>query len=311
MRRRPARAAETAAPDPVTALGAGGFAGRRADRLVASVARGAAVPPSVVAVEGLACRGGVLVAAGRDIAEECAVALSYNRVSHAVMMASPADLEDFALGFSLNEGILASAAQVEELEVVVVGDGPEGGIELRMWIDPARMGALETRRRRMAGPSGCGLCGLESLSDAVRPPPRVGEGRVVSVGEVFAAAASLGPAQVLNHATRAVHAAGFWRPGAGLVALREDVGRHNALDKLAGALARAGEAAGDGVLLMTSRVSVELVQKAAVLGAGVLVAVSAPTALALRVAEAAGITVVGVARPDGFEVFTHHRRVRG
>ena len=284
---------------------AGGVAG--AGRLVASTARGAGLPPPVVAVAGVACRGGVLVAGGRDIAEECAVALSYNRVSHAVMMASPADLEDFALGFSLNEGILGGAEQIEELEVVVA----DGGIELRMWIDPARMGVLDKRRRRMAGPSGCGLCGLESLSDAVRPPPLVGEGRAVRIEDVFEAAASLYPAQVLNHATRAVHAAGFWRPGAGLVAVREDVGRHNALDKLAGALARAGEDASAGVLLMTSRVSVELVQKAAVLGATILVAVSAPTALALRVAEAAGITVVGVARQDGFEVFTHPWRVEG
>ncbi|MGI3778420.1 MAG: formate dehydrogenase accessory sulfurtransferase FdhD [Janthinobacterium lividum] len=297
---------EAAVPDAVPGPDsrAGGVAG--AGRLVASTARGAGLPPPVVAVAGVACRGGVLVAGGRDIAEECAVALSYNRVSHAVMMASPADLEDFALGFSLNEGILGGAEQIEELEVVVA----DGGIELRMWIDPARMGVLDRRRRRMAGPSGCGLCGLESLSDAVRPPPRVGEGRAVRVEDVFAAAASLYPAQVLNHATRAVHAAGFWRPGAGLVAVREDVGRHNALDKLAGALARAGEDASAGVLLMTSRVSVELVQKAAVLGATILVAVSAPTALALRVAEAAGITVVGVARQDGFEVFTHPWRVR-
>ncbi len=298
-------------PDLAAAGAFGRVAASGADRLVASVARGGAVPPALVAVAGLACRGGVLAAGSRDIAEECAVALSYNRVSHAVMMASPADLEDFALGFSLSEGILEDAGQVEELEVVVADGESGGGIELRMWIDPARMGALEKRRRRMAGPSGCGLCGLESLSDAVRPPPRVGEGRSVRVADVFAAAASLYPAQVLNHATRAVHAAGFWRPGAGLVAVREDVGRHNALDKLAGALARAGEAAADGVLLMTSRVSVELVQKAAVLGASVLVAVSAPTALALRVAEAAGITVVGVARQDGFEVFTHPWRVVG
>ncbi|MGI4977132.1 MAG: formate dehydrogenase accessory sulfurtransferase FdhD [Janthinobacterium lividum] len=293
---------EAAVPD-IAPGRAGGVSG--ADRLVASTARGAGLPPPVVAVAGVACRGGVLVAGGRDIAEECAVALSYNRVSHAVMMASPSDLEDFALGFSLNEGILGGAEQIEELEVVVA----DGGIELRMWIDPARMGVLDKRRRRMAGPSGCGLCGLESLSDAVRPPPRVGEGQAVRVDDVFAAAASLYPAQVLNHATRAVHAAGFWRPGAGLVAVREDVGRHNALDKLAGALARAGEDASAGVLLMTSRVSVELVQKAAVLGATILVAVSAPTGLALRVAEAAGITVVGVARQDGFEVFTHPWRI--
>ncbi len=305
MRRAPARVPDTAEPGttPAWETGTGGVSGT--DRLVASSARGAGLPPPVVPVASVACRGGVLVVGGRDIAEECAVALSYNRVSHAVMMASPADLEDFALGFSLNEGILGGPEQIDELEVVVA----DGGIELRMWIDPALMGVLDKRRRRMAGPSGCGLCGLESLSDAVRPPPRVGEGRAVRVEDVFAAAASLYPAQVLNHATRAVHAAGFWRPGAGLVTVREDVGRHNALDKLSGALARAGEDASEGVLLMTSRVSVELVQKAAVLGATVLVAVSAPTALALRVAEAAGMTVVGVARQDGFEVFTHPWRV--
>lgn len=243
------------------------------------------------------------------VAEECAVALSYNRLSHAVMMATPADLEDFALGFSLNEGILQDRSQLEECEAVVAPE-LDGGIDLRMWIDESRMGMLETRRRRMAGPTGCGMCGLESLSDAVRPPPAVGAGRTFTSDEIAAAAASLAPAQTLNHATRAVHAAGFWTPDAGLVAVREDVGRHNALDKLSGALAFAGLRAADGVVVMTSRLSVELVQKAAAMGTPVLVAVSAPTALAVRVATRAGMTLVGVARTDGFEVFCGEGRVR-
>ncbi len=244
----------------------------------------------------------------RIIAEECAVALSYNRLSHAVMMATPADLPDFALGFSLNEGILSDPGQLEECEIVPAPE-PDHGIELRLWIDGARMGALETRRRRLAGPTGCGMCGLESLSDAVRPPPPVQGDRRFSVAEIAAAAASLTPAQPLNRATRAVHAAGFWTPQAGLVALREDVGRHNALDKLCGALASAGQRAADGVVVMTSRLSVELVQKAAAMGAPVLVAVSAPTALAVRVATRAGMTLVGVARQDGFEVFCGEQRL--
>ena len=238
--------------------------------------------------------------------EEVAVALTYNRTTHAVMMATPADLEDFAVGFSRAEGIIDAPSEIEELDIVAV----PLGVELRMWIAPARMAALERRQRRRAGPTGCGLCGMDSLADAMRAPPRVEAGPVLTQAAVAVAVASLDPAQSLNHATRAVHAAGFWQDSA-LVALREDVGRHNALDKLTGALARMGADPGGGVLLMTSRVSVELVQKAAVAGIAVLIAVSTPTALAIRVAEAAGVTLVGIARHDGFEVFTHHRRVVG
>ena len=234
------------------------------------------------------------------------MALTYNRTTHAVMMASPLDLEDFAAGFSRAEGIIDAAADIEELDIVPA----PLGVELRMWIDPARMAALERRRRHSAGPTGCGLCGMDSLADAMRVPPPVGAGLVLTAGEIEAALASLDPAQVLNHATRAVHAAGFWQPGIGLLALREDVGRHNALDKLTGVLLRRGEDPAGGVLVMTSRVSVELVQKAAMAGIATLVAVSAPTALAIRVAETAGITLIGVARRDGFEVFTHAHRVR-
>ncbi len=235
--------------------------------------------------------------------EEVAVALTYNRTTHAVMMATPQDLEDFAAGFSRAEGIIDAAGQLEELDVVPA----PLGIELRMWIAPGRMAALEHRRRHSAGPTGCGLCGMDSLADAMRTPPVVAPGPTWTAAQVSAAMASLHPAQVLNHATRAVHAAGFWRGG--LMAVREDVGRHNALDKLTGALLRTGEDPASGILLLTSRVSVELIQKAAGAGIGLLAAVSVPTALAIRVAEAAGITLVAVARNDGFEVFTHPGRL--
>lgn len=244
----------------------------------------------------------------RLIPEETAVALTYNRATHAVMMASPTDLHDFALGFSLTERIIDTSDGLEELELVPT----DLGIEARMWIGPDKADALRERQRRLAGPTGCGLCGLDSLTQAMRPAVLV---RPVDVclapHDVMLAVSSLRGAQPLNAMTRAVHAAGFWSKDAGLVASREDVGRHNALDKLAGALARHGVDAAGGMLVMTSRVSVELVQKAAAMGAGVLAAISAPTALAIRVAQAAGITLVGVARDDGFEVFTRRERIIG
>jgi FdhD protein len=233
------------------------------------------------------------------------VSFSYNRLGHAVMMATPADLEDFASGFSLSEGIVERIGEIEELEVVHTALG----VELRMWISGERLGALEARRRHMAGPTGCGLCGLESLEAAVRAVPVVPRGRRFTPRDVAAAMASLAPAQRLNGMTHAMHAAGFWRPESQLMAVREDVGRHNALDKLVGALARSGQDASDGMVVMTSRVSIELVQKAARMGASILAAVSAPTALALRVADAAGLTVIGIARDDGFDVFTHPQRL--
>lgn len=240
----------------------------------------------------------------RCVPEEVAVALTYNRATHAVMMATPLDLEDFAVGFSRAEGIIASPAELQELEVIPA----PLGIEIRMWIGDEHLARLDRRRRQIAGPTGCGLCGMDSLADAMQAPPVVPPGRTWRQTDVADAVASLAPAQVLNHQTRGVHAAGFWRDG--LVAVREDVGRHNALDKLTGALLRAGVDPAVGILVLTSRVSVELVQKAAGAGIGLLAAVSVPTALAIRVAEAAGITLVAVARADGFEVFTHPYRVR-
>jgi FdhD protein len=250
-------------------------------------------------------RGDAREDGGRLLAEETAIAITYNRVTHAVMMATPDDLRDFAVGFSLSEGIVPSHDAIEDVAVVEA----EGGIELRLWIAGTHMAALETRRRRLAGATGCGMCGLESLGEALRPVPAVPAGRVFRPCDIARAAASLSAGQALNRATRAVHGAGFWTEQAGLAAVREDVGRHNALDKLGGALARAGIAAHAGIVLLTSRISIELVQKAARMGAPILVAVSAPTALAVRAAEAAGMTLVGVARDDGFEVFTRPDRV--
>ena len=184
------------------------------------------------------------------------------------------------------------------------------GVEARMWLAPGTGRALAGRRRRLAGPTGCGLCGIDSLEEALRPPsPLPRGGAPVGPEAILAAMASLTAAQTLNARTRAAHAAALWTPAEGLVAVREDVGRHNALDKLAGALARAGRDAAGGAVLLTSRVSVEMVQKAAAIRAPLLVAVSAPTSLALETARAAGMTLVAIARADGFEVFTHPERI--
>jgi FdhD protein len=241
----------------------------------------------------------------RVIPEETALALTYNGGTYAVMMGTPRDLEDFAIGFSLNEGIIQCLDDIESLDVVSLDEG----IELRMWLAQSKADRLSELRRHIAGPTGCGICGIESIAEAVRPAAIVAAGGSFSPQQVTAAIQSIPALQAINVATRAVHAAAFWTRAAGIVALREDVGRHNALDKLAGALARQKVAAGDGMVLLTSRVSVEMVQKTAAMGAPLMVAVSAPTALAVRMADAAGITLAAIARADGFEVFTHPGRI--
>jgi FdhD protein len=241
----------------------------------------------------------------RSIPEETAVALTYNGGTYAVMMTTPQDLRDFAVGFSLSEGVIGSPADIDSLDVVQLDDG----VELRMWLGQPKADCLQERRRHVAGPTGCGLCGIESIAEAMRPAAVVAAGRQFSPEQIMAAMRSLPSRQKLNVETRAVHAAAFWNARSGIVALREDVGRHNALDKLAGALAHGSIEAADGMILLTSRVSVEMVQKTAVIGASVMVSVSAPTALAVRMADAAGITLAAIARADGFEVFTHPHRI--
>jgi FdhD protein len=242
----------------------------------------------------------------RVVPEETAISFTYDGGSYAVMMATPQNLEDFALGFTFTEGLVSSPADIRQLDIVE----HDTGVELRMWLVEPRAAALSERRRYLAGPTGCGLCGIDSLDEAVRTPARVREGKMFAPAEIMRAIETLPPHQELNRQTRAVHAAAFWHSDAGLLAVREDVGRHNALDKLAGALLRENVSTQDGLILLTSRVSVEMVQKTAAIGGPVIVAVSAPTALAVRTAEAAGITLVAVARSDGFEVFTHPQRVK-
>jgi FdhD protein len=250
-------------------------------------------------------RDGRVSESARAIPEETALALTYNGGTYAVMMGTPRDLEDFAIGFSLSEGIIQSPGDIDSLDIVPLDDG----IELRMWLAQSRADRLSERRRHIAGPTGCGLCGIDSIAEAVRPAAIVATSRSFSPQQITAAIQSIPPLQTINIVTRATHAAAFWTPAAGVIALREDVGRHNALDKLAGTLARQQVAAGDGMVLLTSRVSVEMVQKTAAMGAPLMVAVSAPTALAVRMADAAGITLAAIARADGFEVFTHPGRI--
>jgi FdhD protein len=241
----------------------------------------------------------------RAVPEETAIALTYNGGTYAVMMGTPQDLEDFAIGFSLSEGIVQSLKNIDSLDVVHLDDG----IELRMWLAQSKADHLSERRRHIAGPTGCGICGIDSIAEAVRPAAIVAHGRSFSPLEIMTAMQAVPPLQKINMETRTVHAAAFWTPARGIVALREDVGRHNALDKLAGGLAKGRVSAGEGMVLLTSRVSVEMVQKTAAMGAPLMVAVSAPTALAVRMADAAGITLAAIARADGFEVFTHPGRI--
>jgi FdhD protein len=264
------------------------------------------LPKPVVRVSRSIWRAGSSTEGERAIPEETAVAFTFNTASYAVMMATPQDLEDFAIGFGLTEGVISSIDAIDMIDIIE----EEIGIELRIWLKAPEAAEFIGRRRKMAGPTGCGLCGIESLVEAMRPPPQVGEGRAFAPSQIMTAVESLFPLQALNRETLAVHAAGFWAPERGLVAVREDVGRHNALDKLAGALAQAKISTADGMVLLTSRVSVEMVQKTAAMGAPLMVAVSAPTALAVRMADAAGITLVAIARADGFEVFTHPERIK-
>ncbi len=245
---------------------------------------------------------GGLAQGQRLLPEEVAVALSFNGTTQAVMMATPADLVDFAYGFALTEGI-ATPDQIDSVDLVT---HPKG-IEAQVWLAPSAQARLAARRRTMTGPVGCGLCGIDSLDQALRDMTPVPPGHfAMSPAQIMAAIATLPGAQPLHDATRAVHAAGFW--SGSLHATREDVGRHNALDKLAGNLIRHPH--GPGAIILTSRVSIDMVQKVAAMGQPMLIAVSAPTAQAVALADTCGITLVALSRPDCFEVFTHTDRIR-
>jgi FdhD protein len=237
----------------------------------------------------------------RAVAEECPIALVYDGTTAAVLMATPADLPDLAIGFSLTEGIVHDISEIGELDIVPGSDG----IELRMWLRPDSGRLFKQRQRRLVGATGCGLCGIESLREARRISPAVTREIFLTPGQVGLAVDALAASQSLNRETRATHAAGFFVPGGASMIAREDVGRHNALDKLAGALAAADMSGRLGAVVLTSRISVEMVQKAAAIGAGIVVAISAPTALAIRTAETSGITLVGIARGREFEIFSH------
>lgn len=241
----------------------------------------------------------------RALAVEAAVNLVYGSVPHAVMMATPADLDDFAYGFSLTEGIVESADEIRATRVEVGSDG----LRLHVELAPGRLREHLARKRAISGRTGCGVCGIEDLSDLPRAETRDAPDVRVALPAIARALQGLDAGQVLGAETRAVHAAAWARLDGSLVAVREDVGRHNALDKLIGALMRTGTDTAAGFLVITSRCSFEMVEKAARLGAAVIVAISAPTSLALERAKAHGITLCAIARSDTLTVFTGSERL--
>ena len=239
-----------------------------------------------------------------SLAVEVPVALVYNGRPHAVMMCTPADLEDFGVGFTLTE-LIAAPADITRVDVVKYARG----IELQMEIPASAADALASRGRAIVGRTGCGLCGVEVIGEALREPRLVASSLRVAREALWKASESLGAQQLLNRDTNAIHAAAWAGADGTLRVVREDVGRHNALDKVIGALARSTHDAGSGFAVVTSRASYELVQKAAVAGIPLLAAVSRPTALAVDLAEQAGITLIGLLRGRTANVYTHHNRV--
>lgn len=239
-----------------------------------------------------------------EIAEEVPIALVYNGRSHAVMMGTPADLEDFAVGFTISEAIVG-ASRIGAVQVVRASHGIEVQVEIP--VDDASR--LATRGRAIAGRTGCGLCGVEAIEDALRVPAPVHAALRLPQNALWRAGEELAVRQELNARTRSAHAAAWADASGALHVVREDVGRHNAVDKVLGALARSGTAAQEGFLVVTSRASYELVQKAAVAGVPLLAAISRPTGLAIRLAESTGITLVGLLRGRSASVYAHAGRI--
>ncbi len=274
-------------------------------------------------------RDGISVEATDKVAEEVPIALIYNGVSHAVMLATPQDLEDFALGFSLSEGILQSKSELYDVEIVTQAQG----IELRLEVASEAFAMLKERRRNLTGRTGCGLCGAESLEQALRLPVldhsklekpvreknttlqgNTDETSSASLGKISAisiqaAFKTIQSKQALQQATGATHACAWVNASGEIELLREDVGRHNAMDKLIGALAKSVKQE-TGFVLTSSRASVEMVQKVALAGYDLLAAISAPTGLAIRIAEAYGVTLVGFLREQQFVIYTHPERIQ-
>lgn len=246
-------------------------------------------------------RAGQAFTATDMVAIEVPVALEYNGVSHAVMLATPDNLQDFALGFSLTEGILDSASQLYGCEL----EETPRGVVLHMDIAAACFARLKDRRRSMAGRTGCGLCGTDNLSHAVRPAPAVAAGQRFAASAVVRGVEAIRASQHLNAQTGATHAAAWCDATGQVQMLREDVGRHNALDKLIGTLAAARCDARSGFVVVTSRASYEMVHKTAVWGAGLLAAVSGVTELAVRTADEAGMTLLGFVRGHNLSAYSH------
>jgi FdhD protein len=240
---------------------------------------------------------GVSDARSSNVAEEVPVAFRYNGFSHAVMMATPGDLLDFAAGFSLSEGVIARASDIVDVQTRASDDGI--AVDIALGADAFRRYLAGRRVRSLRGHTSCGLCGAEDLRDIRRPAAQVGKGKAVSVGEVQSALDALRGFQPLSRKTRGAHASAWVAPDGAIRAVREDVGRHNALDKLIGAMVRGREETAAGFCLITSRCSFEMVQKAVTAGYATLVSAAAPTALAIRTATAAGLTLLSLDRGDG------------
>jgi FdhD protein len=274
------------------------------ESLADTAAAAALAVSSQVAVERWS--DGTLAATTDLVAEEVPVALVYHDVPHVVMLATPADLEDYGVGFTLSEGLVA---RMDEIRGVEVTRGA-GVADVHLSVAWERFTQLLQRRRNLTGRTGCGLCGAETAADAIRAPAPVPAGVTISAAQMHAAIEQLGTRQPINARTGSVHAAAWVLPQEGIQLVREDVGRHNALDKSIGALARAGADFSSGYMLITSRASYEMVQKCATLGISLLVALSAPTAFAVRLAEQTGLTLVAFARRDRHVVYANPWRLK-
>ena len=250
---------------------------------------------------------GALSQAVDEVAEEVPVAMVYNGISHVVMLATPTSLEAFGLGFRLSEGILHNRRELQASEIIERSNG----IELHMTIAQERFFELKQRRRNLAGRTGCGLCGAESLQQLRRPLTLVKHGQIFTDNAIHDALGQLPGMQSLQQLTGAVHAAAWVTAEGRITDIEEDVGRHNALDKLIGRLAMRGTNFSEGFAIVTSRASYEMVQKSASVGTPMLVAVSAPTGLAIDLAREAGVTLVGFARADSHVIYAHPQRLSG